>query len=171
MSDTTSPRRLLRRAVIAASAVIILVGLTTDPTPADPDRVTSISARLRCPVCQGESIADSPSGIARELQGVVREQVAAGRSDAQIESFFQQRYGGWMLLDPPRRGATLVLWILPALALAAGVAIVVTFWTSRRRLVEGAGAAANVDGRPAVDLVPAKRNVLDADLAEDRSGT
>lgn len=135
---------------MVASAAVIVVGLTADRAPASPDRVASISSRLRCPVCQGESIAESPSGLARELQGVVREQVAAGRSDAQIEAFFQQRYGGWVLLDPPRRGVTLVLWLLPAVALAGGAAIVVSFWSSRRRLVEDAGPEVS-DAGPAPD--------------------
>lgn len=131
----------LRRAVMLGAVAVIAVGLLADRTPRETDRAASIAARLRCPVCQGESIADSPSGIARELQGVVREQVAAGRTDAEIEAFFQERYGGWVLLDPPRRGATLVLWVLPGVALAAGVAVVYGFWSSRRRVTADEPAA------------------------------
>lgn len=139
----------LRRAVMLGAIAVIAVGLLADRTPRETDRAASIAARLRCPVCQGESIADSPSGIARELQGVVREQVAAGRTDAEIEAFFQERYGGWVLLDPPRRGATLVLWVLPGVALAAGVAVVYGFWSSRRRLAadEVADQVAATGGR------------------------
>ncbi len=152
-----------------ASATVIVVGLTADRAPASPDRVASISARLRCPVCQGESIADSPSGIARELQGVVREQVAAGRSDAQIEAFFQQRYGGWVLLDPPRRGATLVLWVLPVVALAGGAAIVISFWSSRRRLVEDAAPEVGDANAVEDDPRPPDELVLDARRTARRS--
>ena len=107
-----------------------------------PDRVRQITSRLRCPVCQGESVADSPSQSAQDITTLVRQQVASGSTDSQIEQFFVNRYGDWILLDPPRRGTTLVLWAVPLLAVTGGaVALISLLEPSRRRRVLIVGAA------------------------------
>jgi cytochrome c-type biogenesis protein CcmH len=106
------------------------------------DRVRGITTHLRCPVCQGESVAESPSENAQEITTLVREQVDAGWSDAEIEQFFVDRYGAWILLDPPRSGSTLWLWVAPVVAATVGVIAVVGrlgAGTRRRALVAGAG--------------------------------
>jgi cytochrome c-type biogenesis protein CcmH len=69
-------------------------------------------------------VADSPSETAASMNRLIQEQVDAGRSDAEILAFFRQRYGDWILLDPPARGRTLVVWALPAAALVVGVGAV-----------------------------------------------
>ncbi len=81
-------------------------------------------ARIKCPVCQGESIAESPSETSTAMLAVVAEKVAAGESDDQIIQYFTDRYGSGILLDPPFRGRTLALWLTPLAALAAGVALI-----------------------------------------------
>lgn len=107
-----------------------------------PDRVREITSRLRCPVCQGESVAESPSQNAQEITALVRQQVAAGQSDAQIQQFFVDRYGDWILLEPPRSGRTLLLWAVPLLAVTAGaIALVSRLPRSPRRTALLAGAA------------------------------
>jgi cytochrome c-type biogenesis protein CcmH len=109
--------------VTVVLAAVVLVGLLT-ADPSEPDRARSLAARLRCPVCQGESVADSPSETARAMNSLIEDQVDAGRSDAEILAFFRQRYGDWILLDPPAEGRTLVVWALPALGLVVGVAAI-----------------------------------------------
>ncbi len=75
-------------------------------------------------MCQGEPIADSPSETARAMMDIVAERVAIGESDGQIVEYFRTRYGDWVVLDPPFRGATLVLWLLPVAALAGGIMLI-----------------------------------------------
>ena len=115
--------RWLPAVVAALLASVVVVGLVLGPGTT-PDRVEQLGQGIRCPVCQAESIADSPSTTAQEMMDVVREQVAAGRSDDEVRAYFAERYGRWVLLDPGVTAQTLALWSLPALGLAAGVAIV-----------------------------------------------
>ena len=86
------------------------------------DRAFAIANKLRCPVCTAESVADSNSEISAEMRALIQQQLDAGKSEAQIIHYFRQRYGDWILLDPPKRGVHLLVWLLPALALLAGVA-------------------------------------------------
>lgn len=111
-----------------ALAAVIVAGLLT--APARPvDRVDALAQRLRCPVCQGESVADSPSETARAMRDQVAEMVATGRTDAEILDHYVARYGRWILLDPPLAGDTVLLWLLPLAAATAGSLVVL----SRRR--------------------------------------
>lgn len=91
-----------------------------------PDRVHELSLRLRCPVCKSVSIAESPSESATAMRESISEQVAAGRTDPEIIDYFRARYGSWVLLDPPTRGATLLLWLLPVGVAGLGLAVLVT---------------------------------------------
>ena len=82
------------------------------------ERVFDIAAELRCPVCQSESAADSSSSSSIEFRNIIRERLQAGESRADIISFFQNKYGDWILMDPPKRGLYLWVWGLPV---AAGI--------------------------------------------------
>ncbi|MBM4194464.1 MAG: cytochrome c-type biogenesis protein CcmH [Gemmatimonadetes bacterium] len=95
-------------------------------------RTTEIARGLRCPVCQGESIQDSPAELAVEMRGLVREQLAAGRSAEEINQYFVARYGEWILLSPKPVGFNLFAYIVPVVALIAGSLVVglsVRRWT------------------------------------------
>ncbi|MCU1504598.1 MAG: cytochrome biosynthesis protein [Ilumatobacteraceae bacterium] len=124
-------------------AAVVMWGIVAGVDGSGPrDRVREITNRLRCPVCQGESVAESPSQSAQEITALVRQQVAAGQSNAQVEAFFVQRYGNWILLDPPRSGSTLLLWAIPLLAITGGaIALVSRLEPSRRRRVMVVSAA------------------------------
>lgn len=91
-----------------------------------PDRALALEQRLRCPVCKSVSIAESPSETAASMRRIVTEQVAAGRTDEQVIGYFTDRYGAWILLDPPPEGETLLLWLLPLLAAGGGIVVLVT---------------------------------------------
>ena len=71
-------------------------------------RVFEIARQLRCPVCVSESVGDSNASIAIEMRNQIQDQLEAGRSEAEIMAFFQERYGDWILLEPPRRGVHLL---------------------------------------------------------------
>ncbi|KIX84475.1 cytochrome c-type biogenesis protein [Thermus filiformis] len=88
------------------------------PPPDLSPEVFRIARALRCPVCQGESAAESNSGVAQEMRRLIAEMLKEGKSEAEIKSFFVDRYGEWILYEPPRRGVTLWVWVLPFLALA-----------------------------------------------------
>jgi cytochrome c-type biogenesis protein CcmH len=94
--------------------------------PALEQRARDLSKQLRCLVCQNQSIDDSDADLARDLRRIVREQLVAGRSDAQIIEYLTARYGDFVLLKPPVKPATWGLWFGPALVLAiAGAGLVV----------------------------------------------
>ena len=96
--------------------------------------VTAVAAQLRCVVCQSLSVADSPSEMAAQMRQVVRERLAAGETPDQVIRYFADKYGDWILLAPPRRGFTLLVWIVPPLAVLLGLAIAIRRlrgWTRR----------------------------------------
>jgi cytochrome c-type biogenesis protein CcmH len=106
--------------------------------PAKEARARDLSRELRCMVCQNQSIDDSDAPLARDLRLLVRERIAAGDSDGQVIDFLVSRYGEFVLLKPRFSLHTLLLWLLPPLALAGGGA---ALWVlSRRRRAGEAGA-------------------------------
>jgi cytochrome c-type biogenesis protein CcmH len=89
-------------------------------------RTTEISAELRCPVCQGLAIGDSPSQMAANMKEQVRELLSRGYTEAQILAYFEKSYGQFVLLKPKFQGVNALVWILPLLALAIGFVLVVS---------------------------------------------
>lgn len=118
------------RTLASAGAIVVLlavavIGLVVGTRP-EPDRAVELQRQLRCPVCASVSIAESGSETAVAMRRAVDDQIAAGRSDQQIVDYFRARYGDWVLLDPPVRGVTTWLWLLPLAAVVLGVAVVLT---------------------------------------------
>jgi cytochrome c-type biogenesis protein CcmH len=102
----------------------------------DEQQVYAVASELRCVVCQNLSVADSPSEMANQMRAIVRERLAAGETPAQVRQYFVERYGDWILLAPPRRGFTLLVWVAPVAAVLVGLglaAFLVRRWTGRRR--------------------------------------
>lgn len=96
-----------------------------DPLDAQREaRVQAIGKQLRCAVCQGVSIADSPASMARAQLDKVRELVTEGKSDQDIYDYFVERYGEWALMEPRKSGVTLGLWVAPLLLLLVGVLLI-----------------------------------------------
>lgn len=96
-------------------------------------RTTALARELRCVVCQGVSIQDSPSELAQQMRSVVRDQLAAGRSEREVREYFISKYGEWILLSPRPVGFNLLAYVLPAALLAAGagfIAVKVKRWTA-----------------------------------------
>lgn len=86
--------------------------------------VADIGSKLRCPVCQGVAISDSPAGMAVKMRGQVKDLVAKGYSEEQILSYFERSYGEFVRLEPPLRGLNLMLWFLPVVVLIGGAGFV-----------------------------------------------
>lgn len=129
--------RALVLVLLTASPVLAVQPDELLPDPAMEARAREISRTLRCPVCQSENIDDSDAGIARDLRLLVRERLVAGDSDAEVVEFVVARYGEYVLLNPPARGANLLLWAAGPLLLLAGAGIAAG--TLRRRVVPEAG--------------------------------
>jgi len=100
--------------------------------PALEARARTISKELRCLVCQNQSIDDSSAALARDLRLLVRERLSAGDSDDQAIAFIVARYGDFVLLNPPFKASTWLLWLGPPLVFAAGIGGIIV-WFRRRR--------------------------------------
>ena len=121
MPDRRSGRSVLAGLVTAVLAGVVLWGLVTGEA-ADRDRVEALGSRIRCPVCQGESIADSPTQYARDIMAFVEEKVEEGWTDEQILDYLENRFAG-IRLDPRFSGGAVLLWLLPAAAAGFGVVL------------------------------------------------
>jgi cytochrome c-type biogenesis protein CcmH len=113
-------RKIVAAVVTVGLAAVVVVGLVMGDRT-DEDRARAIGSRVKCPVCQGVAIADSPSETARAMMDVVEERIAEGWSDQQIIDYFRERYTDSIVIDPPFAGNTLLVWLLPGVAVVAGV--------------------------------------------------
>ena len=120
---------------LLGGAVVASAQQPARPVTASEQQVYEVASELRCVVCQNLSVADSPSEMAAQMRAIVRERLAAGESPAEVRAYFVGRYGDWILLAPPRRGFTLLVWVVPYVGALLGivlVAVLVTRWTRRR---------------------------------------
>jgi cytochrome c-type biogenesis protein CcmH len=88
-------------------------------------RTTAVASTLRCPVCQGESIQDSPADLAQDMRALVREQLRAGKTPEEVRAYFVGRYGEWILLEPRMTGLNILLYVFPVVLVLGGLALVV----------------------------------------------
>ncbi|OAI31275.1 cytochrome C biogenesis protein [Methylosinus sp. R-45379] len=122
------------------SVALLAPALAVEPSEklADPKleaRARAIASELRCLVCQNQSIDDSDAPLAKDLRVIVRERLKDGASDAEVRDYVVARYGDFVLLRPPVKRETLLLWAAPALALIGGVwAIFAAVRRGRRRI-------------------------------------
>ena len=126
------------------------LAVNPDEVLADPlleKRAREISKGLRCLVCQNQSIDDSDADLAKDLRVIVRDRLTAGDSDQAVVDYVVSRYGDFVLLKPPFKAATLVLWLGPAVIAGLGLWSIIAFF--RRRKVEaGGGANARAPQKP-----------------------
>jgi len=125
----------------ALTAVLVLVVLALllpplavaqDATPTQRE-TQEIARTLKCPVCENQSVADSPSQLAQEMRTYIQRRLQAGESRQAVVRDLVDRYGEGILLEPPREGFTLLVWWLPVLSLAVGAAIVALTLRRARR--------------------------------------
>lgn len=161
------------RTLAAAAALSIAVALPGAAPAVQPDemlddpaleqRAREVSQGLRCVVCQNENIDESNAELARDMRLIVRDRIVAGDSNEEVMQFMVDRYGDYVLLEPPFKASTYALWFGPAifLLLAAGAGF--AYYRSRTHGVPAETV------RPA-DLSPEERARLDA-LLRDESDT
>jgi len=134
------------RSLAAAMALWLLAALAAPALGVEPDeiladpaleaRARTISQGLRCLVCQNQSIDDSGADLARDLRHLVRERLLAGDSDDQVRAFLVERYGDFLLLDPPMKPKTWGLWFGPAAILLLAAVGMLAYFRRRRRTPE-----------------------------------
>jgi len=159
-----------RAATILALAAAIAFGspayaVQPDEILADPikeARARELSKELRCMVCQNQSIDDSDAPLARDLRLLVRERISAGDTDSQVLDFLVARYGEFVLLKPRFNPHTVLLWLLPPLALMGG-GIALWVYSNRRR------RAGVVEDESVLKLTPEEVARLEELLASDPS--
>ena len=113
-------------------------------------RVHDVGAQLKCPICQGESVADSPSQLAQQMRGVIRQQLQSGKSEQQVIQYFQASYGEQIVWSPPWQGFTLLAWLVPIGLMLGGTMLlffVLRDWRTRTpaNSTTEDGELANVD--------------------------
>jgi len=118
---------------VVTVGILSLATFGTRSAPTAQDRVTTISRSVKCPVCSGESVAESNAPASQEIRRQIAEQVQQGQTDEEIRSFYAAKYGQAILLTPSASGVNALVWILPIVAFAIGIAaLVIVFrrWSS-----------------------------------------
>lgn len=115
----------------------------------------AIASQLRCPVCQGQSLQDSGSELAREMRGLISDQLRSGKSPDEVKAYFVSKYGEWILLEPEVHGFNTAVYLLPILALLAGAAVVL--FAVRRWMRPVAASSEAGSGEGAGEAEPVRR--------------
>jgi cytochrome c-type biogenesis protein CcmH len=160
--------------VLVALAVITAVWstlLVVTPGQQTLDaRVQRVASQLKCLICQGESVADSPSTLAQQMRAAIREQLQSGRSEQDVIQYFEQRYGAQIVWSPPWQGFSLFAWLVPIAFLLCGMGLVILLlreWRSTMRMTVGTvPCACPVPTGQNADL-ERYRAQLEAELAAD----
>jgi len=113
---------MLRRTLASVFAVLVVVGSLAQVAYAETveEEARHIGKQLQCPVCNGAPVSDSPSELAGQMRSVIRAKLQAGETEQQIVQYFVERYGDGVLIEPPRRGFTMIVWLGPVVVLAIG---------------------------------------------------
>ena len=145
-SPSARGRRLLAASLLAfaglafASAAFGQASEIANPDPKTEERLKGLAHELRCLVCQNQTIADSNAPLAVDLRQQIRGQIAQGRSDDQIRAYMVERYGDFVLYNPPFKATTAVLWAAPFVLILGGLAAFATVVRRRRLPPAEAGA-------------------------------
>jgi len=144
-------RRLLAAAALTAFAALAFAQADelAHPDPRVEQRLKNLAEELRCLVCQNQTIADSNAPLALDLRNQIRAQVAQGKSDDQIREYLVDRYGDFVLYNPPLKPTTVLLWGGPFLLLLVGAAVAVV--VVRRKRAQGKSPALAPEKRARID--------------------
>jgi len=169
----------MRQSLTAAFLIILIAlagpGLAVQPDeilpdPAQESRARALSAEIRCLVCQNQSIDDSDASLARDLRLLVREQITAGKTDQGIRDFLVARYGDFVLLKPPVKASTFLLWFGPLIVFAIGLIGLIVFFRSRSRGATAPATFLNTDEQARVErLLDDMNRTPDNDAKDDKA--
>lgn len=127
--------------IFVAIGLIVVAGLVSVRSQTGNDalfeqRLQNLTRQLRCLQCRNETVADSPAQIADDLRKEIREQMKSGKSDDEIIAFLHERYGDFILYNPPVKATTYLLWFGPFLLLIGGTLFLFRFLKQRRAMIE-----------------------------------
>lgn len=148
----TAPARSILRIAIVAAILAALLGPSMVHGYTEATEVRRIADRLQCPVCQGQSVAESNSQVAVGMKDTIANLLAEGRDENDILRFFEDRYGPGVLRNPPRTGFYSLVWWTPGVAIALGAAVVYGL-LRRRQAAAGDGGPPPAEG-PASEEPP-----------------
>ena len=146
-----------KRSLLIILAVVAILGaiwsyilISTPPQKTLDQEVQDVGSQLKCLVCQGESVADSPALLSQQMRAIIRQQLRSGKSEQEVIQYFQARYGDKILYAPPEQGFDLLAWLVPMAMLLGGAILlffVVRDWhkSSRSAPTEDVSELANVD--------------------------
>ncbi len=161
---------LIIATVVILAAIWSYVLLFTPARESLDQRVHDVASQLKCPVCQGKSVADSPSTISQQMRGVIRQQLQQGQSEQQIIQYFVSRYGNTILWSPPKQGFTILAWVIPIAILLSGallLMLVVRGWLNVGLATRRGEADTLEDGQIDSGELQQFQAQLDQELAAD----
>jgi cytochrome c-type biogenesis protein CcmH len=126
---------LILAVMVSVAGIIVAKEAQSAEDPQIEQRMRALTQQLRCLVCQNETLADSQADLAEDLRKQIREQMKAGKSDQEIIAFLTQRYGDFVLYNPPVKATTYLLWFGPFVLLLGGTAFLFRFIKRRRELI------------------------------------
>jgi cytochrome c-type biogenesis protein CcmH len=144
----------MKRGLIALM-LVFFAGAVAAQVPSGPEfeqRLKKLETELRCLVCQNQTLADSNAGLAEDLRREVREQAEKGKSDEEIKTYLQARYGDFVLYNPPVKEITWLLWFGPFVLLALG-ALVFALLVRRRSAAAQGSHLSEAERKQAEDLL------------------
>jgi len=156
--------------VVAIISSIWFYTLLVSPSKQTLDqRVHDVASQLKCLVCQGESVADSPATLSLQMRGVIRQQLQSGKSEQEVIQYFVSRYGDRILLSPPWQGLTLLTWLVPIALMIGGVLllfVVLRSWQSNsdKQPIEDRAESVIIDEK---ELAYYQRQIEEELAAED----
>ncbi len=154
-------------AAMVSSPALAAIEPVEFATPEQERRYRSLIAEMRCPKCQNENLAESNAPIANDLRLMIAELIRDGQSDREIRAFLQERYGDFILYNPPLRADTLLLWLGPFALLLIGVIVV---WRIIRGQPQAPQATTAVDEARVRELLGDSDTQTDRDAGSDRQG-
>jgi cytochrome c-type biogenesis protein CcmH len=127
---------LIILAVLCCGGLLVAKEAQPNEDPKIEQRMKALTEQLRCLVCQNETLADSRADLAEDLRRQIREQMKAGKSDQEILAFLTQRYGDFVLYNPPVKSTTYLLWFGPFVLLIAGTVVLYGYLKHRREQIK-----------------------------------
>jgi cytochrome c-type biogenesis protein CcmH len=162
----------VKRSLFAGLLTLFLLSLLPFSVMADEPmspQALEISNNLNCPVCEGQSVRDSNSQLARDMRRTVQELLDAGYTEDEVYDYFVDRYGVGILREPPKSGFFMTIWLVPIVGLAIGALVLGTFLTQKKKPAKDSHASGQ-DATPSDssddDLSEYERRVLQ-DLDDD----
>jgi cytochrome c-type biogenesis protein CcmH len=132
-------------------------------------RVHEVASQLKCLVCQGESVADSPATLSQQMRGVIRQQLQSGKSEQEVIQYFVSRYGDRILLSPPWQGLTLLAWLVPIALMLGGTLLL--FFVLKNWQSQADKSTLDVDRTESVDIdeneITYYQNQVEQELASE----